>query len=148
MNSILQLLVLNPSPEDSTRPRCAGWRVLKIPALACVSIGWEPDDAAEIGGRAMIGNSVTGSGGAVLKFECDRDDPAWEVVACTDSSTGLVQIIHRLDPDWGMCWEYGAGEGRDISVGKRLGSRKFEIWREDMGWAWEVWWKGKWCSSN
>jgi hypothetical protein len=63
------------SPEDSTRPRCAGWRVLKISALARVSIGWEPDDAAKIGGRAMIGNSVTGSGGAVLEFECDRDDP-------------------------------------------------------------------------
>jgi hypothetical protein len=57
-------------PEESTRPRCARWRVLKIPALAHVSIGWELDEAAEVGA------TVTGSGKAVLEFECDRDGPA------------------------------------------------------------------------
>ena len=48
---------------------------MKILALARVSIGWELDEAEEIRGRAMIGNSVTGSGEAVLEFECDRDEP-------------------------------------------------------------------------
>lgn len=70
---------------------------MKIPALARVSIGWELIGKAGVEGPTMILVVVLMEGR--LEAGCGKEGPARESIACTDSSTGSVQITHGEELD-------------------------------------------------
>jgi hypothetical protein len=93
--------------QRSQKARFVGCRVLKIPALARVSIRWELIWVAATG---IVGANLAGAREVELGSECCKEEPAIELSICKDSFTGSVQRIHELDPNCVIYWECGVGE--------------------------------------
>ena len=129
------------SPEECKILRFAGWRVLKMPALARVSMGWETNREVGVGATSEATWGGRGS-------RDEEEGPVRESGTYKDLFTRSVQITHRLDPDVVMGGEWCRGDIGGGSIWGMLGSRKFEKCREEGGWAREPSVEGKWCSSN
>ena len=89
------------SPDELKIPRFARWRVLNIPVLARVIIGWEPKEE----GESTVSSIEVGS-----EVEGGKVEPAREISTCTDSSTRSEQISQEDELDRGMCGDEVVGE--------------------------------------